>query len=170
MYHIPETLQIGCCKCQLCSTIGAPFVTTPATTVIPANGFINVRLTGTPTHPGIMTIRGCNIKISGCREEEFLLDSNKMDRLRGKKTEEFKSVSGVVKLKKSGLGAIEDPRKEGTHSVSHELTLKVFVNVARHKAQKIQFLEVEVIPEQPLLKVKSTSLLHGAIMLYDGEL
>ncbi len=31
------------------------------------------------------------------------------------------------------------------------------------------FYNIKVVDEQPLLKIKSTSLLHGAIMLYEGE-
>lgn len=31
------------------------------------------------------------------------------------------------------------------------------------------FYNIRVVDEQPLLKIKSTSLLHGAIMLYEGE-
>ncbi|KAI7903009.1 TRAPP II complex [Cokeromyces recurvatus] len=33
-----------------------------------------------------------------------------------------------------------------------------------------KFYELTVIDEQPLLKIKSTSLLHGAVMLYEGEM
>ena len=32
-----------------------------------------------------------------------------------------------------------------------------------------EFLKVSVIIEQPLIKIKSTSLMHGAIMLFEGE-
>lgn len=32
-----------------------------------------------------------------------------------------------------------------------------------------KFLECVVVPEQPLLWMRSTSLTHGALMLYDGE-
>jgi hypothetical protein len=33
----------------------------------------------------------------------------------------------------------------------------------------MKFLECKVVPEQPLLRVRRTSLTHGAVMLYDGE-
>lgn len=32
-----------------------------------------------------------------------------------------------------------------------------------------QFLECTVVPEQPLLRIRWTSLTHGAVMLYNGE-
>jgi len=31
------------------------------------------------------------------------------------------------------------------------------------------FLSCEVVPEQPLVRIRGSSLTHGAIMLYDGE-
>lgn len=44
---------------------------------------------------------------------------------------------------------------------------------APEKSEKLEkamrFLECKVIPEQPLLRVRRTSLTHGAVMLYDGE-
>lgn len=53
----------------------------------------------------------------------------------------------------SGLNAIQSSRKRET---SDEM-------------KPIEFYELQVIDDQPLLKIKSTSLLHDAVMLYDGE-
>jgi hypothetical protein len=33
----------------------------------------------------------------------------------------------------------------------------------------LKFLVCNVVPEMPLLAIRSTSLTHGALMLYDGE-
>lgn len=33
----------------------------------------------------------------------------------------------------------------------------------------LRFLECTVVPEMPMLWMRSTSLTHGALMLYDGE-
>lgn len=32
-----------------------------------------------------------------------------------------------------------------------------------------KFLELKVVPEQPYLRIRRTSLTNGAVMLYDGE-
>jgi hypothetical protein len=32
-----------------------------------------------------------------------------------------------------------------------------------------KFLECTVVPEQPLLRIRWSSLIHGAVMLYNGE-
>lgn len=39
-----------------------------------------------------------------------------------------------------------------------------------NEMKPVKFYEVNVIDDQPLLKVKSTSLLHDAVMLYEGEM
>ena len=38
------------------------------------------------------------------------------------------------------------------------------------EATPIKFYQLDVIDEQPLLKIKHTSLMHGAVMLYEGEM
>lgn len=35
--------------------------------------------------------------------------------------------------------------------------------------EDLRFLECAVVPAMPLLWMRSTSLTHGALMLYDGE-
>lgn len=36
--------------------------------------------------------------------------------------------------------------------------------------QEIEYQQINVIEDQPLLKIKSSSLLHGAVMLFEGEM
>lgn len=48
----------------------------------------------------------------------------------------------------------------------------VFLTIIAEPIEEIKqenFYNIKVVDEQPLLKIKSTSLLHGAIMLYEGE-
>lgn len=56
-----------------CSTSGSTFEPTIASTTIPANASLTIRLTGTPKQSGPLTIRGCHIKIAGFTEQEFLI-------------------------------------------------------------------------------------------------
>lgn len=35
---------------------------------------------------------------------------------------------------------------------------------------QIRFVELKVVPEQPFLRIRRTSLTHGAVMLYEGEM
>lgn len=63
------------------------------------------------------------------------------------------------RIKLSGLDAVPDATPGATAVPSDELL-----------ESDLKFLECTVVPEMPLLWMRSTSLTHGALMLYDGEL
>ncbi|KAI7885172.1 Trs120-domain-containing protein [Lichtheimia hyalospora FSU 10163] len=141
------------------STTGVPFNAVSATATIPANGTLNLRLTGTPEETGTLVVRGCMIKIVGFAEQEFLVDYGQKQKKEAakdpkNKRDDSNNKSEFIKLKHSGLSAIQSSRKRET---SNEL-------------RPVQFYELSVIEDQPLLKIKSTSLLHDAVMLYEGEM
>ena len=52
---------------------------------------------------------------------------------------------------------IAEQKRRSTHS--KELALE----------PSFRFLECKVVPEQPLLRIRRTSVTHGGLMLYDGE-
>ncbi|KAG2187872.1 hypothetical protein INT44_000622, partial [Umbelopsis vinacea] len=122
------------------STSGASFEPTIASTTIPANASLTIRLTGTPKEAGKLIIKGCHIKIAGFSEQEFLMEET-VDR-----TEEGTKTSASYGSKATGQSSSDAAGSEANHYV------------------------LEVIPEQPLLKIRETSLLHGALMLFEGEI
>ncbi|GAA5872900.1 hypothetical protein JCM8547_003260 [Rhodosporidiobolus lusitaniae] len=140
------------------STSGVPFACDPLSTVIPPGSFHTIRLTGTPREPGTLVIRGCNIRLAGCTNREFILPV-------WDAAEEAKQQKAAVldlareRIKASGLEAAQLSRTGGSTMVSSENPLQ----------GGAKFLECVVVPEQPLLWMRSTSLTHGALMLYDGE-
>ncbi|KAI8972379.1 TRAPP II complex [Pilobolus umbonatus] len=131
------------------STTGIRFSTIPNAAVIPANDSITIRLMGIPLETGSLVIKGCVIKITGFAEQEFLIE--KM--AKGKPTE-LKSVESK-RYKYSGLQSLYKPSEQ---EMQEQLQVEY--------AQEV----LNVIEDQPLLKIKSTSLLHGAIMLFEGEM
>ncbi|GAA6044610.1 hypothetical protein JCM8097_006453 [Rhodosporidiobolus ruineniae] len=140
------------------STSGVPFACDPLATVLPPGSFHTIRLTGTPREPGTLVIRGCHIRLAGCTSREFILpvwDS----------ADEAKQHKAVLldtsreRIKASGLDAVPS-NKAGVSSVDSDNALDA----------SSKFLECVVVPEQPLLWMRSTSLTHGALMLYDGEI
>lgn len=140
------------------STSGVPFACDPLSTVIPAGSFHTVRLTGTPREPGTLVIRGCNIRLAECSSREFLLPIFDA-------AEEAKQQKAVLletsheRIKATGLDAVP--------SDGHAATA---VPSDKPLAEGAKFLECVVVPELPLLWMRSTSLTHGALMLYDGEM
>ncbi|KAG1393865.1 hypothetical protein G6F60_011238 [Rhizopus arrhizus] len=126
------------------STSGVAFFSVPTAISIPANATITMLLAGTPKETGILIIRGCKVQIVGFLEQEFLVEPGSKELV----------DESVVKIKKIGLNAIKyrNRRAEPIEEIKQE-----------------NFYNIKVVDEQPLLKIKSTSLLHGAIMLYEGE-
>ncbi|GAA5826496.1 hypothetical protein JCM11251_002398 [Rhodosporidiobolus azoricus] len=140
------------------STTGVPFACDPLSTVIPPGSFHTVRLTGTAREPGTLTVRGCNIRLAGCTVREFVLPM-------WDAAEEAKQQKAALldtsreRIKATGLDAAPTS-KHGVVSVATDKTIEALV----------KFLECVIVPEQPLLWMRSTSLTHGALMLYDGEI
>ncbi|GAA5876487.1 hypothetical protein JCM16303_003552 [Sporobolomyces ruberrimus] len=133
------------------STSGVPFAADPLTTVVPPGSFHTVRLTGTPREPGTLSVRGCNIRLAGCTSREFVLPVwDEEEETRRQKAALLDTTK--ERIKSAGLDAIPpSPTSAADSGVDSK------------------FLECVVVPEQPLLWMRSTSLTHGAVMLYDGE-
>ncbi|CAO3668784.1 unnamed protein product [Umbelopsis ramanniana] len=121
------------------STSGAVFESTIASTTIPANASLTIRLTGTPKEAGKLIIKGCNIKIAGFSEQEFLME------------------------------ATVDNKDENTKTVVTQGSKTTGQSSSDTIGSEAHHYALDVIPEQPLLKIRETSLLHGALMLFEGE-
>ncbi|KAI7900256.1 TRAPP II complex [Cokeromyces recurvatus] len=142
------------------STSGVKFSPIPTAATIPANDTLILRLMGTPLEIGTLVIRGCIIKITGFAEQEFLNEKPKIQSVdQSKKKEAAQQTNNSQRFKFSGLQALYRSSSEldkltadteSTDTIEHEI--------------------LNVIEDQPLLKIKSTSLLHGAVMLFEGEM
>ncbi|KAI8098748.1 TRAPP II complex [Halteromyces radiatus] len=138
------------------STSGVPFNPVPMSASIPAYGTISLRLTGTPEESGTLLIRGCIIRIVGFAEQEFIHDlSAKKKMEQNKNNKQEPTYEDFAKFKYTGLQAIQNASKK---------------QETNEDPGPIEYYKVQVIDDQPLLKITSTSLLHGAVMLYEGEM
>ncbi|KAL7320454.1 hypothetical protein PS15m_000343 [Mucor circinelloides] len=142
------------------STSGIEFSAIPTAITIPANETLALRLMGTPLETGSLIIRGCIIKITGFAEQEFLNEKQEV-----KKIEQPKNSKDIVqqsieseRYKYTGLQALSK-RSDPDQKLSE-----------KESAGAVQQESLNVIDDQPLLKIKSTSLLHGAVMLFEGEM
>ena len=150
------------------STSGVPFQSTPISVTVPANAFHVVRLKGIALEPGTLVIRGCTVQTVGGEPREFVLpmstdeEESKRERLRSA------SLAEMGRSKYSGLDARPSEREK--KRLSTVPASAAGAGSAAEKSQAVQkFLECKVVPEQPLLRIRRTSLTHGAVMLYDGE-
>ena len=107
--------------------------------ILPPLSLHPVRLLGIPLDPGELTIRGCYIKIPGSPVSELVLENNAASM----KPSSLMSDKERISLKRD---------READGSLARQVPL-----------------QCEIAPSQPLLRVKKTSLTHGAVMLFDGE-
>lgn len=117
-------------------------------------------LSGKAVVAGILTIRGCFVQAPGGALREYVLPlytTEEEERLARKKrainSENGRSkYSGVQRYPWSK--AHQQANRKSTESPNES---------------RFHFLECKVVPEQPLLRIRRTSVTHGALMLYDGE-
>ncbi|THU80824.1 hypothetical protein K435DRAFT_972612 [Dendrothele bispora CBS 962.96] len=141
------------------SVSGVAFDSQPTSVVVPARSFQQAILTGRALETGTLVIRGCVVQAPGTALKEFLLplsSDEEMERA-ARRRSTLQCESG--RFKYSGLDAFpwEQESKRRSKALSKP-------------GKPMQFLECQVVPEQPLLRIRRTSVTHGALMLYDGEM
>jgi hypothetical protein len=125
--------------------------------VLPASSFHAVSIIGKPLGTGNLVIRGCTVQAPGGISREFVLPlstDEEEDRLSRRRSA---MDCEIGRSKYSGLDS--RPWERAAKRTSASIINKSF-----------SFLECKVVPEQPLLRLRSTSLTHGAVMLYNGEM
>lgn len=117
-------------------------------------------ITGKVLEPGPITIRGCEVQAPGGKSHTFLLpvgtDEDDERQLRRRSALQ----NEVVRHKYGGLES--RPWEQRAKRASGVPGVAGPSGVPR-------YLECLVVPEQPLLRIRRTSLTHGAVMLYNGE-
>ncbi|KAI0636866.1 TRAPP II complex [Trametes polyzona] len=149
------------------STSGVPFVSKSSPVVVPSNSFHPVTITGRALEAGELIIRGCIVQAPGGVSREFVLplSTDEEEERRSRRRSAIECETG--RSKHAGLDSRpwEKLSKRGSTQVGTSTTSS---SAAAKKT--IRFLECKVVPEQPLLRIRRTSLTHGAVMLYNGEM
>ena len=105
-----------------------------------------------------MTLRGCYVQAPGGAPREFILPI-----LTDDEEEQL--------ARKKGMLACESGRWKysGTESLLWKKINSCVRTQTTTPTKPFRFLDCKVVPEQPLLRIRRTSVTHGAVMLYDGE-
>lgn len=140
------------------STSGVPFDAKSMSVILPASSFHSVNLVGKPLQTGTLVIRGCIVQAPGGTPREFVLplSTDEEEESLSRKRSAIECEMGRSKY--SGLDS--RPWKNTSKRVSKRISAKT----------SHTWLECKVVPEQPLLRIRRTSLTHGAVMLYNGEM
>lgn len=159
MNHI-WLLSINSLKLLPFSTSGISFDTKPLRVLIPANSLHEIVLSGKPLEAGTLVIRGCRVQAPGGASRDFTLPlstDEEEERLARKRS------SLACEMGRSKYSGIESfPWEKSRQRTS--------TTVSKPSKSAVRFLECNVVPEQPLLRIRRSSVTHGAVMLYDGEM
>lgn len=141
------------------STSGAKIETRPIAVTIPANSYHPVTVSGMALEAGALTVRGCIVQAPGGAPREFLLpaSTDEEESKRSRRRSAIECEAG--RSKRAGLDS--RPWEKQTKRISS--------TAPSSQSMPQRFLECKVVPQQPLLRIRRTSLTHGALMLYNGE-
>ncbi|OCB84083.1 hypothetical protein A7U60_g8755 [Sanghuangporus baumii] len=160
MLDNPYAIALEVLEVEL-STTGVPFVGRPRSVVIQGNSSETVTLSGQATEPGTLVVRGCKVLLPGVERHEIVLP------ILSEEEEEDRFLKSVAQFNEGERAKSPSLNDRFDKKCKHISTV---ISEASDKAMKpSRFLELEVVPEQPCLRIRRTSLTNGAVMLYDGE-
>ncbi|KAL7409219.1 TRAPP II complex [Mrakia frigida] len=160
------------------STTGVPFTSHPCPAILLPNAFQTIRVTGFASSPGTLTVQGCFVRLPDGSEAEFLLPVHDAAEEKRQRKRESLNVERERAMKLRGMEARPSERRKRESEIlesgiggGKETEKEVVGGKGKEKeVLPVQgFLSCEVVPEQPLVRIRGSSLTHGAIMLYDGE-
>ncbi|KAJ7709879.1 TRAPP II complex [Mycena rosella] len=143
------------------STSGVVFDAKPVRALLPATSFHVVTLSGKATETGPLIIRGCFVQAPGGTKREFTLPLSAGEEEERISRKRATLECEVGRSKYSGLDCF--PWEKASKRASTQMT-------APTTKAALRFLEYSVVPEQPLLRIRRTSVTHGAVMMYNGEM
>jgi hypothetical protein len=142
------------------STSGVPFDSKPIAVTVPANSYHPVTLSGKPLEGGTLVIKGCHVQAPRGASREYLLPLETTEGEEHKTRRQSLAACESGRTKYSGLDS--RPGKSGKRT-------STLVSSSSSRRAIPKFLECTVVSEQPLLRIRWSSLTHGAVMLYNGE-
>lgn len=141
------------------STTGVEFESSPVSAlVIPPNTLYSITIIGTAKTRGTLVFRGCIVQAPWGAPREFLLPvpTDADQNLFARRQSAVRCESGRTKY-------------WGLDSLPWEKDRRRLSTLLPSLKNPPQFLQCVVVSEQPLLRIRWTSLTHGAVMLYNGE-
>lgn len=141
------------------STSGVQLESEPIRILIPARSYHRASISGKAVETGSLVIRGCIAQAPGGVAREFILPlaTDEEEERFARKRSALECETGRSKY--SGLDCF--PWEKARKRTSTQITTS---------NAPLKFLECKVVPEQPMLRIRRTSVTHGALMLYDGEM
>lgn len=155
----PKGISLSLTRCFF-STSGVPFNSNAASTILGANAIQTLTITGKALESGTLIVRGVVIHLPGTEPHETLLPVLSDEEDERVFVRAIAAVNEAERLKIPTLSVRLRKQWAGNSHMLWEEEMK-------HIPQ--MFMELKVVPEQPFLRIRRTSLTNGAVMLYEGE-
>jgi trafficking protein particle complex subunit 9 len=127
---------------------------------VPADSYHPVTLSGRPLENGPLVIKGYHVQAPRGASREFLLPLATVEEDEHRSRRQSLATCESGRTKYSGLDS---------RSGKFGKRISTLVSSSSSRRAIPKFLECTVVPEQPLLRIRWSSLTHGAVMLYNGE-
>jgi hypothetical protein len=135
-------------------TSGVKFDSKPIAVLLPPQATHIVKIVGVPSESGKLVVKGCSTLLPGCDPVDIDFEQNN-------KRQRMSLAMEASRTKYSGLASRQWEK---------DLRLQAFANIQDSSSPSVQSaLTFNVVSPQPLLRIKRTSLSHGALMIYEGE-
>ncbi|KAH7889670.1 TRAPP II complex [Phlebopus sp. FC_14] len=125
---------------------------------IPPNSLYPITVSGVAKDHGILTIKGCMVQAPNGAPRAFILPAS--TEVEEDRQTRRQSLIGCETGRTKYAGLDSRPWEKGGQRFGMPMPAL---------QTKTRFLECTVVPKQPLLRIRWTSLTHAAVMLYDGE-
>ncbi|KLO10669.1 Trs120-domain-containing protein [Schizopora paradoxa] len=136
-------------------TTGVPFHQDGCPLTIQGHSSQTITLSGKATESGNLIVRGCVVHLLGAEPCEIsvplLTEDEEHDRLN------------------SLIAAENEAQRPKVLDLNHRLYSSRDRSSTVPNADASRHLELKVVPDQPLLRIRRTTLTNGSVMLYDGE-
>lgn len=132
----------------------------PLSATVPASSIHTLALSLVPLEPGQLTIRGCHIQLPGGISHECtfgLPPESTSNRMPSPPLRISHSPYDAERIKFAGLEA------------NHLLRPSPDAPSEANSAAPQRFLQYQVVAEQPMLRIRRSSIVQGTLMLYEGE-
>ena len=129
--------------------------------IIQGNSAESVTLSGRATEAGTLFVRGCSVTLPGVERHEIPLPVLTEEEEENRFLKSIAQLNEGERVKSPSLNDRLDRRRKHVGTVLSETGEKA--------ARPRKYLELKIVPEQPCLRIRRTSLTNGAVMLYEGE-
>lgn len=151
------------------STAGPDIVCDPHPLLLAANSVQSFKVSAFAAQAGTLTIKGCVVRLTDGSEAEFLLPVHDAAEEKRQRKRASQKADGQRALKLSGIQRVLGERAKRESRETSNGGSSTPADGSSTREPEATYIQCQGLPEQPTMRIRGTSLTHGAMMLYAGE-